>query len=318
MKKIFVNLAAYCEPHLAFTLDQIFGKLSMKNGVTVGLVNQTREPFFTPWMNRPYHVGIRCITVNPAESRGAGWARNVAQSLFRDEDYYLQVDSHTLFEQDWDEKLIRLLDDARRLSAKPILSTYPVPFNFDENGVAVKDVVNMEENNILYMQPLNDTKITDDNVSITFAADYIKATYHLAHGFHLAGGFIFCDGDFVNQVPYDPQLYFLGEEQTLAARAYTHGWDILHPCHTKIPLAHLYKKNGADYTEHHWHESHDAKRSEKWYDLNNMSIRRINALLREQRSLGAYGLGNVRTLKQFAEFSGIDYANLTVTRKYNP
>jgi hypothetical protein len=29
--------------------------------------------------------------------------------------------------------------------------------------------------------------------------------------------------------------------------------------------------------------------------------------------LGAYGLGNVRTLAQFATFSGLDYANKVIT-----
>ena len=35
---------------------------------------------------------------------------------------------------------------------------------------------------------------------------------------HIAAGFFFTSGRFVEEVPYDPQLYFHGEEQSLALR----------------------------------------------------------------------------------------------------
>ena len=47
----------------------------------------------------------------------------------------------------------------------------------------------------------------------------------------LSAHFIFTDGS-VEEVPYDPDLYFHGEEPSLAARSYTHG-TCLH--HTSIP-----------------------------------------------------------------------------------
>ena len=43
-------------------------------------------------------------------------------------------------------------------------------------------------------------------------------------------------------VPYDPTLYFLGEEITLAVRAYTHGYDLFHPSETIV--WHEYTRNG--------------------------------------------------------------------------
>ncbi len=41
--------------------------------------------------------------------------------------------------------------------------------------------------------------------------------------------FLFTLGAFVNDVPYDPELYFHGEEIMLAIRAFTHGYDLFHP-----------------------------------------------------------------------------------------
>jgi hypothetical protein len=42
----------------------------------------------------------------------------------------------------------------------------------------------------------------------------------------LSGGFLFAPGSFINEVPYDPKLYFLGEEASMTVRAFIHGYDL--------------------------------------------------------------------------------------------
>ena len=63
----------------------------------------------------------------------------------------------------------------------------------------------------------------------------IPARFYSAH-------FAFTDGEFVNEVPHDPQYYFHGEEVSIAVRAFTHGYDLLHP--HKIFLWHYYTRRG--------------------------------------------------------------------------
>ena len=57
-------------------------------------------------------------------------------------------------------------------------------------------------------------------------------------GFHVGAGCLFAPGQFVQAFPYDPYFYFHGEEQALAARIFTHGWDIFHV--PGQPVYHLY------------------------------------------------------------------------------
>lgn len=57
-------------------------------------------------------------------------------------------------------------------------------------------------------------------------------------GFHLAAGCLFAPGRLVQALPYDPHFYFHGEEQALAVRLFTHGWDIFHT--PRLPGYHLY------------------------------------------------------------------------------
>lgn len=49
---------------------------------------------------------------------------------------------------------------------------------------------------------------------------------------YLAGGLFFSDGSFAREVPNDPNIFFIGEEIAMAARAFTHGYDIY--AHTKF------------------------------------------------------------------------------------
>jgi len=42
----------------------------------------------------------------------------------------------------------------------------------------------------------------------------------------LAAGFLFAPGCFVQEVPYDPELYFMGEKSAMTVRAFTHGYDL--------------------------------------------------------------------------------------------
>jgi hypothetical protein len=47
----------------------------------------------------------------------------MAAKFYRGEQYYLQIDSHCEFVSSWDEKLIKMVEDAP--AEKPVISTYP-------------------------------------------------------------------------------------------------------------------------------------------------------------------------------------------------
>lgn len=65
-----------------------------------------------------------------------GHGRKQAMSFYNNEDYYLQVDSHTLFEQNWDEDLINIYHNAVDFvkNDKVVLTAYAGYFEYDENS----------------------------------------------------------------------------------------------------------------------------------------------------------------------------------------
>lgn len=301
---IFVNLAAFCEPLLEFTLDEIFFKSKHPNEIYVGLIDQTYDDNRLWLANKKYWDNIRYLEINPIDSRGVCWARSLATSVYNDEDFYLQIDSHTFFDKNWDLHLINELNKLKEKCRKPIISTYPAPFEFDDNGKPYQTLKNTDSIYLLKKHP--ETDISSENATLRFKVEHLKSEEDYAEGFHLAGGFIFTLGTFPLEIPYDPNFYFHGEEQGIALRAYTNGWKIFHPRKNLIPLYHLYKKKNTDYKNHHWHTTHDSQRSVKWTELKSKSDKRLIELITHKLKT-PYGLGEQKTVEEFSKFSGIDY-----------
>lgn len=305
---IFISIASYLDPVLFFTLREAYAKAKNPECLRFGVVDQHVENNRAQIAALPFASQIRYVHVSPQDTLGVSWARSVAFSLYDGEDFLLQIDSHTLFEQDWDETLLTQYWELLPQSKKHILSTYPHPFEMVDGQPEYKADVGKS---VLVLRPHPDTPLSRDNAVLRFRAYHYMSTDHPVMGCHVAGGFLFAAGSFVNEVPYDPFLYFHGEEQSLAVRAFTRGWNIYHPVH--IPLRHLYKVSGTAYQNHHWHGQVAKQRAFSHTHLTERARKRLTDLLIHNKPLGAYGLGTERTMEQYTEMSGIDYRRATVT-----
>lgn len=306
--KIFVSIASYCDELLFFTLESCFNNASNGGNITFAVVDQNDRSQKEKIDKLAFCDQIKYVYINKLETQGVSWARNIAFSLWDSEDYLLQIDSHTCFERGWDENLIRQLDSLQKKSVKPILSTYPFDFQLDDQGSPVYKKPSGK--NVMVLRPHPDTSLTEDSAVLRYRAESVRSDEPVL-GSHLAAGFIFTVGQFIEEVPYDPFLYFHGEEQSLSIRAYTRGWDIFHPVWT--PLYHNYKKADVSYSAQHWHESVRDKRALSTSYLKSRSKARLNRLLYGDGLTGsAYGLGKVRTLNDYSIFSGIDYSKKSI------
>ena len=110
--------------------------------------------------------------------------------------------------------------------------------------------------------------------------------------------------------PYDPHLYFHGEESTLSARLYTHGWDVYAP--NDVLLYHDYTHDRG--RPKHWQDNRD------WTRLNVLSFARVRHLLAGQAptdpaalaQIDRYGLGTDRPLADFEVLAGVDFTSRTM------
>ncbi len=302
-RTIFVSIASYCDELLWWTVRSAWKTAAHPERLVFGIVEQAPQRSADADLNGPWSRQVRYVHVVPKDSRGACWARSVVFALYAGEDYLLQIDSHTMFEKNWDCRLVGNLEDisAKHENDKVILSTRPFGFELDERGEARTKVYTKQS---LVLRPKPGVIFKDDHPILPFEA-FASGKEEPVLGFQIAAGFIFTRGSFVEEVPYDPQLYFHGEEQNLAVRAFTRGWDIWHP--NGPPLFHQYKDHAKRSYAVHWSVEHDRERSVRWEQFERMSKARMRQLLFDRFLLGVYGLGIVRTLSAFSLLSGINY-----------
>lgn len=303
--RIFLSIASYCDPVLPFTLQRAVATAAAPQRLHFGVVDQS--PDGAPRVANPGHgARLSQARIPVPDARGPCWARAIAMTLYDGEDWFLQLDSHMDFDDGWDERLIaqaRALGGPRRAM---VLTTYPDAFRFVDG----KPIRQPTTSGVLAQVVKPGGAFAADHPVLPFEAHPVASDQPLP-GFHVGAGCLFAPGGIVQAFPYDPWLYFHGEEQALTLRLYTHGWDVFHM--PALPVHHLYNDaaSGAPPRPLHWDAAHEAQREVGWWVLEQRSRERLAALVAGE-DLGVYGLGRVRTLAQFAAFSGIDYARRTL------
>jgi hypothetical protein len=304
---IFVSIAAYCDPVLPFTLRRAVEQATHPEALHLVVVNQ--RPAGSPPLDESGLAPSRLtvLDIDATQARGPCWARALAMTLYEGEDWFFQIDSHMDFDPGWDTRLIHAAHGIARHQRRCVISSYPNAFEF-EGGHPVSRAVTGK---VLAHVLKPGCRFAEDHPVLSFEAHPVEIDAAL-RGYHLGAGCLFAPGAFVQQFPYDPYLYFHGEEQALAARLYTHGWDIFHI--PALPVYHLYRAVGADASARplHWDAAHDQVRKNRWWALEARSRARLQALVTRSQDLGVYGLGSERTMAQYAAFCGIDYELRTI------
>lgn len=306
MKTIFVSIASYCDPELPYTIQNALDNASSVERLRIGVVEQHTEEARLRFDEHaaPY---IRYLRVDPAHSRGACWARSVAMTLYEGEDWFFQIDSHMMFEKDWDKYFIEQWHECRKQSKKPLISSYPHAYEL-KDGKRIK--LKATEGALVHVVPETHS-FEEGHLALAFNAVPFDTTKPV-RGFHIGAGCLFAPGNFVSEVPYDPYAYFTGEEQALALRAFTRGWDIFHT--PNLPVYHLYDTgNGSVTRPKHWDETADKERQVRWWERDKQAKTRFQKLV-DSHPMGIYGAGRRRSVADYAEFCGIDYKTKTLTK----
>lgn len=289
---MFVSIASYRDPQLVPTIRDCLDKARHPERLRFGICWQHGDEEVLPsWLGaRQFSV----LDVDWRESEGACWARAEIMKLWRGEEWYLQLDSHHRFVADWDVQLLE--QAALTASNKPILSAFPPYFTLDGDAGA---------------EPLLTThdRFDADGIALPAGRAFPDWRPGLAprRTRFLSAAFLFAPGSFVEDVPYDPLLYFHGEETVLSLRAFTHGYDLFQPC--ELLLWHLYSR---DYRSKHW-DDHLLERGVQigWGERDARSRARIKQFLAEP-FVGRFGLGSERTLADYEAYAGISFEHCRV------
>jgi hypothetical protein len=286
---IFISIAAYRDPELLPTVRDCLAKARFPERLRFGICwqHEDNEPRPSLFDDRRFQV----LPIHWRDSKGACWARASLMGLLQGETWFLQLDSHHRFAADWD---VKLLDEAASTgSLKPVLTTYAASFLPGDDGSMSDEPLQM-----------NFDRFTDDGIILFrpgVIPDWRDRTTPVPARF-ISAHFLFAPASFVRDVPYDPELYFLGEEITLTVRAFTHGYDLFHPLQ---PIVwHEYTRS---YRAKHWND-HTAENGivHEWHQRDAVSREKIGKFLHDPHT-GAFGCGTARTFADYQAYAGFDF-----------
>ena len=301
MSSIFVQIASYRDLELYPTLKDLYAKSSGENKITVGLVWQKDETESIGEFSNDNNV--RIISVPWNESKGLGWARSLTQSLYQDEDYTLQLDSHHRFSQNWDSDLIDMLKGLQDVSPKPLLTAYAAGYEPNNDKTLHSNPCKILPHDFKQSGTIWFNPVTIPNAHLLSGP--INARL-------VSGHYFFTLGQHCKEYIYDPDLYFAGDEIALSVRSYTLGYDLYHP--HKCFVWHHYGRNDRikHWSDHGNNQKNSGLIEKTWMERDDFSKKRIRQMLGEENNgldLGIYGLGNVRTLEEYEIYAGFDFKN---------
>ena len=304
---IFVAIASYKDPLLAKTVEEALAKAQWPERLRFGIVDQCLATTRWPTLRGALAKQIQYLWMDPLMARGTCFARALAQQLYAGETLYVQLDAHMAFPWHWDAWVTETLLDRMAVSDRCVVSSYPPSMEWQGEDAKIAQ----HPIGTVIQHRLNATAAFDSRgIYLDFEATQHNRTTPI-RGHHLSGAVILAPGRFVECFPYDPWMYYLGEEQTLALRLYTHGWDIWHPVDN--PIGHKYNDHqDAAIRPVHWSDDPAGERPIAHEVWQQGSYRRQRRLVAVPGFGGVYGLGSVRSLADYAAWTGIDYVARTI------
>lgn len=293
---IYIQIAAYRDPELVNTLNDLLRNAKYPNNLKISIA----------WQHSPYESWdtldifkndkrFNIIDIDYRDAKGPCWARAKLNEAYSGEKYVLQLDSHHRFEKNWDETVINMLESLRsKTCPKPLLSSYLPSFEPASDPEArIRSPWIMEFDRFAPEGPVHFLPHTID--------DFKERNTPVPSRF-ISAHFIFADGSFVKDVPYDPTYYFHGEEINLSVRAYMAGYDLFAP--HRVFMWHEYTRNNK---KKHWDDHSN------WAELDKQSHKHNRELLGIDTNEPEKVLQkHRRSLQDYEKYAGLEFGTRRV------
>jgi hypothetical protein len=299
---IFIQIASYRDPELLPTIRDCIANAKYPQNLKFCIAWQhSLEDVWDTLDEFKNDDRFIILDIPHNESKGVCWARHKIQQYYNSETYTLQLDSHHRFEKNWDTTLIKMVKDLQKAGhKKPLLTAYVTSYD-PKNEPTGKGTDpwwmlfdRFTPQGAVFFMP-------------SIVPDWRNRTLPYPSRFYSAH-FAFTLGEFCKEVPHDPELLFHGEEISIAARAYTWGYDLFSP---HLPVVY-----------HEYSRSHRERKSwddiPEWHSWDQKSLGRNRRLLNidgendSTEDFGEFGFGPHRTLADYERYAGIRFMDRSV------
>jgi len=265
---IFVSICCLgIDTELIKTIRSAKDNASKKEDVHIGIAFIGNKKFHDSIIEETKHYSNIVTSFNELKyNLGVGRGRSLATNLYNNQDYFLQIDAHTFFMQDWDTFLIEKLDLACKETnnEKTVLSGFPGSYGYvDDEGndvfwvdsragypYYIKDIYCLNPDNFAGVKlnrfktyknlipkwnPINDEDLLD--------AMYLNN--NLIPLVKISAAFMFGNSLFANYTGLEEKSKFWEEEVLQSINLINEGFSLVFsgPC---LPINHFYSEDKRD------------------------------------------------------------------------
>ena len=297
MSSIFIQIPSYRDFEINKTIASAVNNASGQNTLHFGihqcLLFDSEIVINT---NYPDWVKINFTDSIAPENIGLQKSRYIANKFYGNEDYYFQIDAHMRFVKNWDLKAIGMMNWYIDIGiSNPLITAYPSSYWYLDDGVT-EHHTDYYPTKILFVQNLNQFKTTLIPLNTAYPTNK-----YCGYTASVSGGCIFTLGSFAKIKP-NQKIAFWGEEPLIAARAFTHGFDLVTPPDHLV--SHLYAEDKPFKKMRRHHVWNDFP--EIWNEIDAISKAEYSSIFTDRR-ISDDALGSIRTLEEYEQFAGLNF-----------
>lgn len=299
-KTIFINIPSYKDPELFETIDNFIAQAKYPERVFFGITNQYIDLADELEKHKKYSSNVGIDFAVPGSIVGCQPGRLNSHGFYRDQDYYMNMDSHMRAVKDWDVLLINELVNIEKKHGPSVITGYVSPYDKSEDGT---DEIppGLGSPLVFNMTPSNVQHFYNHGVP-QFTPKY-KTEKTITPSPYVSGHFFFTTRQAILDAPFVKEITFTEEEIFMALRFFTAGYNLFNPSRNYV--YHRYGRGGRTLF---WDDFPDG-----FFPSSDSSLKHMVKIVTENIVNKDYGLLDKRTLSEFEEYSGIDFRNRTLT-----
>lgn len=240
---IYISIATLEDPDITSTVLTAINGAANKDDIRIGIAAAVSNEFYIDYLLPIQDLPQIDIRRYPRfEMRGIGKGRSLARLAYNNEDFILQIDSHTLFTDRWDEILIDLYCEAQERTGneKTILTCY-LGRHHVVNGEY--EIIDKNSRYCVFsptqFNPAVRVQQWEDRSFRTFPREYPAPNDLFLPANKVGAHFMFGKRDFAMRSGLPRSAVFFEEEIIQTINLLERGYALVFP-NTPLPLTHRY------------------------------------------------------------------------------
>jgi hypothetical protein len=304
-QKIFLQISSWRDPFIVNTVRSAYENAYHPEQIIFGCVFQGYEEDM--WMidgllDISNNIKLTYINAEDAPISITKIRGDIGTAAMTDEEYYMQVDSHTQFKKDWDVYLKAELKIANDHFGKSVITSqvgdfydWGIPF-FGLKKVSIP----------------NEEMFKNISAPVVGKVVYMNNKEQINQSF-ICANCIFAYSDYIREIPQPDNVVFQYEQPMLAIRSFTGGYNIVSSADVYVAGFNYDEKNipgRVDFVRNRRPE--DPKWISRWSEAEKLNKKYYENILKNRIIDFKNGLLDKRTLEDFINFSKYDPLTLEV------